>query len=319
MNEWVAIAIGLVLLVAGGELLVRGAVATARSLGVSPLMIGLTLVGFGTSTPELVTSITAALEGSPGIAVGNVVGSNTANILFILGLSAIIYPMAVDPKGFRRDAIMLVVSALICLGVVMMGSLGQIVGGAMILTLFAYIFFVYRQEKAKPDEAALVAEHCAEDAPKGPENNMLLSLGMAVGGIAITIFGARFLVDGAIQVAQDFGISDTIIGLTIVAVGTSMPELITSVMAALRKHSDVAYGNIIGSNIYNILFILGLTGVIKPLEVPAQIAQIDIWVMLAATALLVWFARSGMKLMRWEGFVFLAAYAAYTGWLISIA
>jgi cation:H+ antiporter len=308
----------LVLLLAGGELLVRGAVASAKSLGVSPLLIGLTLVGFGTSTPELVTSVTAALNGSPGIAVGNVVGSNIVNILFILGLSAVIYPMAVNPKGFKRDAIMLSAAALACLGVVLYGRMGVLMGVAFIASLLAYVAFVYLQEKSAPDEAAVVAEHRAEDAPIGPRN-MVLSVGMAIIGIAITIFGAHFLVNGSIAMAKDLGVSDTIIGLTIVAVGTSMPELVTSVMAAIRKHADVAYGNIVGSNIFNVLFILGTTAIIQPIEMPRQIATFDIWVMMAATALLVFFARTGIKLQRWEGYVFVACYAAYTGYLISIA
>jgi cation:H+ antiporter len=279
----------------------------------------LTLVGFGTSTPELVTSLTAALEGSPGIAVGNVVGSNTANILLILGVAAIIYPMAVNPKGFRRDAVMLVLAAFACLGATLYGHLDRWLGLAFVAALIGYVIYVYREEKAHPEDPECeVREHMAEAARPGPKQ-IALSLGMAVGGIAITIFGARFLVDGAVQLAKGFGISDTIIGLTIVAVGTSMPELITSVMAAIRKHSDVAYGNIIGSNIYNILFILGATAIIQPMEIPAQIAQFDIWVMLAATALLVFFARSGFKLQRWEGFAFLGAYVAYTAYLISIA
>ena len=318
MAIWMNIALGLVLLLVGGELLVRGAVASARSLGVSPLLIGLTLVGFGTSTPELVTSVTAALNGSPGIAVGNVVGSNIANILFILGLSAVIYPMAVNPKGFKRDAVMLSFAALACMGVVLYGRMGMFMGIAFIASLLAYVVFVYLQEKSAPDEAALVAEHVAEDAPKGP-SNMALSLGMAIVGIAITIFGAGFLVDGSIAMAKSLGVSDTIIGLTIVAVGTSMPELVTSVMAALRKHADVAYGNIVGSNIFNVLFILGATSVIQPIDMPSQIAAFDIWVMLAATGMLVYFARTGAKLQRWEGWVFMGCYAAYTGYLISIA
>ena len=318
MAIWINIALGLVLLLVGGELLVRGAVASAKSLGVSPLLIGLTLVGFGTSTPELVTSVTAALNGSPGIAVGNVVGSNIANILFILGLSAVIYPMAVNPKGFRRDAVMLSAAAVACLGVVLYGRMGAFLGIAFIASLLAYVVFVYVQEKRSPDEAALVSEHRAEDARKGP-GSMALSLAMAVGGIAITIFGAGFLVDGSIALAKDLGISDTIIGLTIVAVGTSMPELVTSVMAALRKHADVAYGNIVGSNIFNVLFILGTTSIISPIDIPAQIADFDIWVMLVATGLLVYFASTGAKLQRWEGWVFMACYAAYTGYLISIA
>lgn len=318
MEHWGNIAIGLFLLLIGGELLVRGAVAVAKALGVSPLLIGLTLVGFGTSTPELVTSVTAALNGSPGIAVGNVVGSNTANILFILGLSAVIYPLAVNPKGFSRDAMVLAASALACMGVVLYGRMGAAIGIIFIVSLFAYIVYVYRQEKIAPDEAAIVAEHRSDDARPGSKN-MLISLAMAVGGIGLTIWGAGYLVDGSIALAKELGISDTIIGLTIVAVGTSMPELVTSVMAAIRKHSDVAYGNIIGSNIYNILFILGATSVIQPIDIPVQIASLDIWVMLAATALLIVFARTGITLQRWEGVVFLAAYCGYTGYLISIA
>ena len=318
MTVWMNITLGLVLLLIGGELLVRGAVSSAKALGVSPLLIGLTLVGFGTSTPELVTSVTAALNGSPGIAVGNVVGSNIANILFILGLSAVIYPMAVNPKGFKRDALMVSAAALACMGVVLYGRMGMLMGFAFIASLLAYVVFVYLQEMRAPDEAAVVAEHRAEDARKGP-GSMALSLAMAVGGIAITIFGAGFLVDGSIALAKNLGISDTIIGLTIVAVGTSMPELVTSVMAALRKHADVAYGNIVGSNIFNVLFILGATSIIQPIDMPRQIATFDIWVMLAATGLLVYFARTGAKLQRWEGWVFMACYAAYTGYLISIA
>jgi cation:H+ antiporter len=318
MNYWVEIALGLVILLAGGELLVRGAVAAAKSLGVSPLLIGLTLVGFGTSTPELVTSITAALNGSPGIAVGNVVGSNTANILLILGISALIFPLAVDPKGFKRDALMLAGSALACLAVVLHGKIGPAIGVAFILSLVAYIVYVYKQEKLAPDEAALVAEHRAESARSGSKN-IVMSVGMAIAGIAITILGANFLVGGAVNLAKGLGVSDTIIGLTIVAVGTSMPEMVTSIMAAIRKQSDVAYGNIIGSNIYNILFILGATALIDPVAIPAQIAQFDIWVMIAATALLIVFARTGITLKRWEGAVFVALYAAYTAYLISIA
>ncbi|TAG04193.1 MAG: sodium:calcium antiporter [Betaproteobacteria bacterium] len=315
---WFEILGGLVLLLIGGELLVRGAVASAKSLGVSPLVIGLTLVGFGTSTPELVTSITAALNNSPGIAVGNVVGSNIANVLLILGIAAMIYPLAIDPKGFRRDAIMVVVAALACLAVVLNGFMDRWVGFVFVAALIAYVVYVYQSERRAPDEAAVVAEHRAEDAPKGPKA-MWISIAMAVIGIAITILGAKFLVSGSIELAKGFGISDTIIGLTIVAVGTSMPELVSSVIAALRKHSDVAYGNIIGSNIFNVLFILGATSIISPIAMPSQIAAFDIWVMLAATALLVFFARSGFKLQRWEGLVFMLAYCGYTGYLISIA
>ena len=311
--------VGLVLLVIGGELLVRGATSAAKALGVSPLLIGLTLVGFGTSTPELVTSVTAALEGAPGIAVGNVVGSNLANILLILGISALIFPMVVNPNGFKRDSIVLVAVTLAFVAIALYGRLDRLVGFGLVAALAGYIVFVYRQEKAHPEEpAAEVHQHMSDAARPGPKA-ISLSVGMAVVGIVVTILGARFLVDAAVTTAQNLGIDDTIIGLTIVAVGTSLPELVTSVMAAIKKQADVAYGNIIGSNIYNILGILGVTALIQPIDVPAQIAQVDIWVMLAATALLVFFARSGFKLVRWEGGAFLAAYVAYTAWLISVA
>ncbi len=318
MEIAITLLIGLTLLVAGGELLVRGSVAAAKSLGVSPLLIGLTLVGFGTSTPELVTSVTAAIEGSPGIAVGNVVGSNTANILLILGAAAIIYPLTVDPKAFQRDAVMVGASALACLAVVLYGTMTPFIGAIFIASLLAYVGYVYVQEKNAPDEAAEVIAHIVEDTGKGPKT-ILLSVGMAVAGIAITILGARFFVGGAVDLAKGLGVSDTIIGLTVVAVGTSMPELVASVIAALRKHSDVAYGNIIGSNIFNVLFVLGATSLVKPIDIPPQIAQLDIWVMLGATALLIFFARSGFRLQRWEGVAFVGAFVAYTAFLISIA
>lgn len=303
---------GVVLLVAGGDLLVRGATTAARLLGVSPLMIGLTLVGFGTSTPELVTSVTAAMKEAPGIAVGNVVGSNIANILLILGISAVICPLAVDPKGFRRDSTVVVVASLFCLAAVLVGFLGRLVGLLFLAALAAYIVFVYVQERTAKDEAGEVLEHMAEDAPAAPPS-LPVSIGLALAGIALTVLGARWLVVGAIDLAQGLGVSDAVIGLTVVAVGTSLPELATTAMAAIRRHADVAYGNIVGSNIYNILGILGATAVIHPIAVPARIAELDIWIMLGATALLVLFARSGFTLQRWEGLAFLAAYAVYIG------
>jgi len=312
------IVLGLFFLIVGGELLVRGAVSSARTLGVSPLLIGLTLVGFGTSTPELVTSVTAALAGSPGIAVGNVVGSNIANILLILGVAALVYPLSIDARGFKRDAFMLIAAMLACLAVVLYGQMGRLLGGMFVAALLGYLVYVYQFEKRAPDAAAVVAEHVAADAHRGPRQ-IIWAIGIALTGIAITILGARFLVDGAVSLAKGFGISDTIIGLTIVAVGTSMPELVTSVMAALRRHADVAYGNIIGSCLFNSLFVLGSTAIIKPFEIPEQIASVDIWVMLGASALLVFFARSGFTLKRWEGFVFVSAFIAYTAYLISIA
>jgi cation:H+ antiporter len=318
MITYVFLLLGLVLLTIGGDILVRGATSAAKILKVSPLLIGLTLVGFGTSTPELVTSLTAAMAGSPGIAIGNVVGSNIANILLILGVTALIFPLTVERAAFRRDGAMLVFSSLAFLAVVLLGVLDRWVGVVFLGCLIGYIIWAYKSETKAGDAEAEMHQHIAEDAPGGP-SNLLLAIGLALLGIAITIGGARLLVDNAIVLAKGFGISDTIIGLTIVAVGTSLPELITSVIAALKKHSDVALGNIIGSNIYNVLGILGITALIKPIPIPQQIAQVDIWVMLGATALLIVFVRTGMKIMRWEGAAFIVAFAAYTAWLVSIA
>lgn len=306
--------LGLVLLVAGGELLVRGAVQLAEKFRISPLLIGLTLVGFGTSTPELVTSLQAAFSGSPGIAVGNVVGSNIANILLILGITALIFPVAVAKDTFKRDGVVLALATVMCLGAVLYGQLSPIVGFVFVASLAGYIYYAFRQER-QSNAAADAAAGITSEAPKPSAGLIALDLLFVIGGLALTIFGARFLVSSAIDIARDFNVSETVIGLTIVAVGTSLPELVTSVMAALRKHSDIAFGNIVGSNIYNIFGILGVTAIIKPIDVPAQIAGLDIWVMLAATALLFVTATSRWRIGRVEGGVMLAAYIAYSVWL----
>ncbi len=314
MTTYLLLGLGLILLTVGGDTLVRGASTAARSLGVSPLLIGLTLVGFGTSTPELVTSLAAAAAGSPGIAVGNVVGSNTANILLILGLTALIAPIAVDHAAFRRDGLVLVVASLVCLAAVLSTLVDRLWGAAMLALLVAYLVWAYLGERKAQHAERAKYEHIAEDAPDA-RGGLWVGLGLAVLGIGLTIGGAHLLVENAILVARRFGVSDTLIGLTVVAVGTSLPELVTSVVAALRRHGDVALGNIIGSNIYNVLGILGITALVSPIRVPAEIARLDIWVMLAATALLVLFVRSGMKIVRWEGAALLAAYGAYLWWL----
>jgi cation:H+ antiporter len=308
------LALGLVLLVVGGELLVRGAVELARKFRISPLLIGLTLVGFGTSTPELVTSLQAAFSGSPGIAVGNVVGSNVANILLILGITALIFPVIVARETFRRDGLVLAVATAMCLGAVLYGQLTPILGAVFLASLAGYIYFAFRQER-RSNAAADAASGITAEAPKQSAERIALDVLFVVAGLALTILGARFLVSSAIDVARDFHVSETIIGLTIVAVGTSLPELVTSVMAALRKHSDIAFGNIVGSNIYNLLGILGVTAIIKPIDVPPQIASLDIWVMIAATVLLFVSATSRWRIGRVEGGVMLAAYVGYSVWL----
>jgi cation:H+ antiporter len=308
---------GFLLLVAGGDSLVRGAVAIARRIGVSPLLIGLTLVGFGTSTPELLTSVQAALAGSPGIAFGNVVGSNTANILLILGIAALISPLRTSPHAFRRDGTVVLLSALACVGVVLFGRLDRPIGVVLVMLLIAYIVYTYRRERVVHDASAAMHEAEASAAEPAPTRLWVATL-FTLGGMALTVLGARFLVDGAIELARAAGISETIVGLTIVAVGTSLPELVTSVMAAVRRQSDVAFGNIVGSNIYNVLGILGVTAIVRPIPVPPEIARLDIWVMLAATVLLLVFSVTGWRVTRAEGGVLLAAYIAYVGYLVSL-
>jgi cation:H+ antiporter len=308
---------GLLALVTGGDLLVRGAVAIARRLKVSRLMIGLTLVGFGTSTPELVTSLEGAAAGSPGIAVGNVVGSNIANILLILGLAAVISPLRVDPRALRRDGAAVLLAAGVCAAAVVLDALERWVGGALVALLLAYVVFVYRRERHADDASARMHDHQASaaataHAPARP----WVAAALCLAGLVLMIFGARALVGGSVGLARSAGVSETVIGLTVVAVGTSLPELMTSVVAALRRQGDVAFGNILGSNIFNIFGILGLTALLAPIPVPAELARLDIWVMLGATLVLVYTSATGGRLGRAEGLVFLMAYAAYTGYLV---
>lgn len=306
---------GLVLLALGGELLVRGAVGMAERLGISPLLAGLTIVGFGTSTPELATSVQAALAGSPGIAVGNVVGSNIANILLILGVSAIILPLAVNPASFKRDAIALGGSAALCTAAVLLGVIGLLTGAVLVACLVGYVWYAYKSESAANDDECRRHEAEAEDRPVPPSTGLVILGAMILAGLAAAIFGAGWLVDGATVIASTAGVSESVIGLTVVAVGTSLPELIACIVAVLRKHADVALGNIVGSNIYNVLGILGATAIIQPIAVPAEIAAFDIWVMLGVTALLIVQLRSGWRLSRIEGALLVALYIGYSAFL----
>ncbi|WP_299652107.1 calcium/sodium antiporter [uncultured Jannaschia sp.] len=314
---WIELFSGLALLVAGGEALVRGASSLAARLGVSPLLIGLTVVGFGTSTPELVTSLQAAFAGSPGIAVGNVIGSNIANALLILGIAAILMPFAVERRAFLRDGTALLAATLAAVAIGLWGELSRPAGAVLLAGLVLYLAMAYRSERivdpgTMADEGATPA---LPAAPQTPATRLPLALMWAVGGIALTVMGARLLVGASIDLAGLWGVPDAVIGLTIVAVGTSLPELVTSVVAALRRQGAIAFGNVVGSNLYNILGILGITALVKPIPVPPQIAVMDIWVMLGATVALVAVAVTGWRVSRGEGMALLAAYAAYVAWL----
>lgn len=302
---------GLALLLVGGDALVRGAVALAGVLGVSPFLIGITIVGFGTSAPELVTSLEAALIGSPGIAVGNVVGSNIANVLLILGLTALLAPVAVSRQAFLRDGAMLLLASLACLAVVLLGSLERLAGLLFIAVLLLYLLQAYHRDRRAQRAAGCPQGAVAHPAPA--RRRLWLAAGLTLAGLALTLVGAKLLVGGAVALASAAGVSQTLIGLTLVAVGTSLPELSTSVVAALRRQGDVALGNVVGSNIFNVLAILGITAVVRPVPVPAEIVELDVWVMLTATLALAVFAVSGWRLCRAEGAVLLAGYCAYLG------
>ncbi|WP_340119712.1 calcium/sodium antiporter [Pelagibius sp. 7325] len=307
---------GLALLLVCGDLFVRGAVGVAERLKISPLVIGLTLVGFGTSLPELVASLEAARLGSPGIAVGNVVGSNIANILLILGIAALITPIAVAPGTFRLNGPVLVGASLLSVLLFSLGEIGRWAGFVFVVLLLGYTLTAYWSERRglKDEAISRLAEEVEALPPR--HGSWALYLGLTVGGLLGIVVGANLLIDGAVSLARSLGISETIIGLTIVAVGTSLPELATSVIAAFKRHGDVALGNVVGSNIFNLLGILGVTALYRPIAVPDEILDFDCWVMLAATALVIVFALTRAKIERWEGAALLGGYGAYLAVLL---
>ncbi|MDF2095758.1 calcium/sodium antiporter [Aquibaculum arenosum] len=320
LEIWLPLLGGLILLIAGGELLVRGSVQVAAALGVSPLVIGLTLVGFGTSTPELVTSVQAALIAAPGIAYGNIVGSNIANILLIVGLASLLSPIAVASRALKRDALFMVLVALVFAGLAAVLPMGRVIGAGLVAALIAYVYLAFRQERmlataghtAVFDKSqALQGADSALTPPARAHGSLALSVVIALAGLALVVLGGTFLVEGAISLARGFAISEAVIGLTIVAVGTSMPELVTSVVAGLKRQGDVVFGNIVGSNIYNLLGIGGATALIARSRVPAEIVAFDNLVMVGVTLVLVLFAWSGRRIARWEGALLLAGYGLY--------
>ena len=301
---------GFVLLGIGGDVLVRGAVGVAGRLGVSTLFIGLVLVGFGTSVPELATSINASVSGSPGIAIGNVVGSNIANILLILGVTATITTVTCSRASFKRDAPVLALATLLCTFLALSGTFGRVTGLISLCALFGYIFYTYKTESRSHDKQAEVHERQSE-LVEPPTSGLVAGLLLTLAGIVGVMAGAVLIVNGSVSVARLFNVPETVIGLTIVAFGTSLPELAASISAARKKQTDLAYGNIIGSNLFNILGILGASAVVAPMRIPPNLVKFDVWIMCGATALLFFFAWTGRSLSRKEGIVFLAGYVGY--------
>lgn len=292
---------GIVGLFFGGEALVRGSVDIARRMAIPPLLIGLTVVGFGTSTPELLVSVDAALSGVPDIALGNIVGSNIANILLIVGLSAMIWPIRVMGETLKRDTAVMMAAALALLPIFAMGLMGRPAGAILLAGLAAYLIWAYISAGSAPEE---------EEGAKPPAT-IIIALLWVVAGLVALMLGARFLVDGAVSIARDFGVSEAFIGLTIVAVGTSLPELATSLIAAFRRQSEIAIGNIVGSNIFNVLGILGATAMISPIPVASRFLTFDLPIMIAVSALLTFLLVMRPTIGRGMGLVMLIAYVAY--------
>ena len=304
------IVLGIAFLYAGGDLLVRNASTLAVRWGIPPIVIGLTVVSFGTSAPELAASVAAALQGVPEIAIGNVVGSNIANIALILGVTAAIHPLRAQAQFLRRDTPLMIAVALLLVLAFVGGRLGRIEGLLFVLGLGGYLWLLLRS-----DEPAAVEEEFAQEFGTAPRRSAWLAGGGALLGLVVLVAGAQLLVTGATAIARAAGLPELIIGLTLVAVGTSLPELATSAIAALKGEPDIALGNIVGSNIFNILGILGITMMVRPIELPFASIAIDLGVMVGLSLLLWPFLRTGMRLGRREGAFLLVVYAAYVSYL----
>jgi|TARA_B100000959_G_scaffold6769_2_gene6951 cation:H+ antiporter len=301
---------GLVLLLIGGEVLVRGAVTLAQRLSVPPLVIGLTVVACGTSSPELVVSLDAMLSDAPEIAVGNVVGSNIANILLVLGLPAIIFPIVCDVKAVRRDGAIMFATSFAFVALCWNGQILNWQGAIMTLLLCGYLTWSYfsgRKENEATTEA--IVDEIKGIAPR--PHSIWHSLALVVVGMASLIIGADLLIAGAMELAIAAGVSEATIGLSLIALGTSLPELATSLVAAIRRHGDVAIGNVVGSNLFNILGIMGITSMVRTVPIPGQIVGYDLWIMVSAAILITPFVLRGRPISRRYGAFLTTAYLIY--------
>ena len=297
---------GLVLLTVCGDLLVRGAIGLALKFGVSALLIGMTVVAFGTSVPELGVSLKANLSGAGGLATGNVVGSNIANMLLILGMAGVISLIRCPPLSIRRDSATLMIATVLFIGLCLPGRIERWGGAVMLILLVGIFIYTYRSDRKL--SGATGAE--GDDIPPAPRG-LLKAIVFTLVGLAGLTFGADLLVQGGVSIAREWGVSEAVIGLTLIAVGTSLPELAASLAAALKGHADVAIGNVIGSNLLNLLFVIGAVAVIAPVDVPARINQIDNWVMLAVTLLLLFILLAFHKIGRISATGFLVLYLGY--------
>ena len=305
---------GLICLIVGAEALVRGASRLASAFGISPLIIGLTVVAFGTSSPELAVSIKAGLDGQGAIAMGNVVGSNIFNVLFILGLASLVAPLVVSQQLIRLDVPLMILLSALVLVMGLDGAIGRVDGAILVIALAGYLIFLLKKSKTEPDA---IEKEYEEAFGKKPSSRALNFVMIAV-GLGLLVLGSKWLVDGAVSFAIFMGVSEAVVALTIVAAGTSLPEVVTSVIATIRGERDIAVGNVVGSNIFNIMGVLGVTGLITPggIDVPDAMLRFDIPIMIGvAFACLPIFFTGGL-ISRMEGTALLGFYVAYTAFLV---
>ncbi|MCH2338749.1 calcium/sodium antiporter [Pseudomonas sp. NPDC047963] len=314
---------GLVLLVAGAEVLVRGAAKLAAQFGIPPLIIGLTVVAFGTSAPETAVSVQAALNGSGDIAIGNVLGSNIANVLLILGVTSLVAPLIVSRQLIRLDVPIMIGASLVTYALAWDGSLSRLDGALLFSAVIAYTAFLIISSRRANAEATADDEFAKEfgvdETPKPYAS--LINTGLVAAGLVLLVTGSNFLVEGAVSLARALGLSELVIGLTVIAIGTSLPELATSILAAIRGERDIAVGNIVGSNIFNLLCVLGLASLVSPdaIGVAANALAFDFPVMIAVALACLPIFFTGYAINRWEGLLFVAYYVAYTVYLVLIS
>jgi cation:H+ antiporter len=320
LSATLAFTFGLIFLIAGGELLVRGASRLAAIMKISPLAIGLTVVAFGTSSPELAVSIQSAFSNNADLALGNVVGSNIFNVLFILGISALITPLVVDSRLIRWDLPLMVGISVALLLLSMDRRISRLDGLIFFLGLITYIYWCVRQSRRESNTASGVLAEIASD-DRTDKFTVAAQLFLVTAGLGLLGVGSHLLVGGSVFVAEKLGVSELIIGLTVVATGTSLPEIVTSIVAALRGEREIAVGNVVGSNIFNILGVLGLSSVLSPtgISVPAAAIRFDIPVMIATAVACLPIFFTGNLIARWEGGVFFGYYIAYLTYLILVA
>ncbi|MEM7548890.1 MAG: calcium/sodium antiporter [Bacteroidota bacterium] len=300
--------VGLFILILGGDFLVKGASSFALRFNISPMVVGLTIVAFGTSAPELLISISAALSGSPDMTMGNIVGSNICNLGLVLGVTALISPIYVGKTSLKLDWPMTMGSSLALFFIAQSGSINYVFGISFVLVLVTYVVYLIVKSKSQTEFVVAIDD----DIPSAPSSSQLKDVTFMAVGCAGLYFGADWFVGGAQHLAALLGVSERIIGITVLALGTSLPELTTAVIASIKKETDLALGNLLGSNIFNVLSILGITSIIKEIQVNPLIVRLDMPWMLGITFIILPFMFTGKHIERWEGIILLLVYGIYT-------